>query len=110
MKGKLQLSLFAMMFVTVGCIGMGRKFTTDDVSKIRPCETTKEDLKKMFGKPRLEGIQGGHRTMQWMFAKSGVMGIGMEVGNLVVYLNDKGKVVDYAMNPTTIVDIKDECK
>ncbi len=100
-------------FVVLGCSGsMGRKIDDARVKDIKPCVTTEKELITWFGNPSQRGNQNGLPTMQWMYSKvtAGFASGTTETQNLVVALNQSGKVVQFQLNPTTFPGAKDICQ
>ncbi len=101
----------------VGCasVSQGKKFNIDKVDDIEKCKTIEAQLVTMFGEPQQKGRMSEFKTLTWGYssASTGFMGMGMksEYQNLVVYLNKKGEVVEYVLNPQgQLVNVADPCK
>ena len=97
-----------LLSLACGCISMGAKIDAKKVNDIKACQTTAADLVQMFGEPYQRGMHNGLPTMQWMYATGGVTG--MESQNFWVILNQEGQVLQYQLNPTTVMtNIQDTC-
>ncbi len=107
------LMILGWAFIALGCsASMGRKIDDARVKDIKPCVTTERDLIAWFGDPSQRGNQNGLPTMQWMYSKvtAGFASGTTETQNLVVALNQSGKVVQFQLNPTTFPEVKDVCQ
>jgi len=108
-----RLFIICMLAAVNGCsASMGHKIDDARVKDIKNCVTNEKDLIAWFGQPSQRGNQNGMPTMQWMYSKTtaGFATGSVEQQNLVVILNQAGKVVQYQLNPTTFPEAKDTCQ
>ncbi len=83
-----------------GCATVGRDFPAYQVGRIRIGETTREDIRGMFGPPWREGIEDGTKTWTYGKYQYGLLG-GTSTKDLVVRFDERGVVTSYTYNTTT---------
>jgi len=114
----MSLRLFAPWFGAAVCacsvtMTLGRKVNTVHVSDIRRCVTTERMLLTWFGEPYKQGNENGLPTLEWQYMRMQVGAGGgreRESQSLVVVLNQTGRVVYFALNPTGFArEPKDVC-
>ena len=93
-----------------GCTWLS-KFTYRKVSShIVRCETKEADLRRFYGAPGAMGAKDDYMTLTWFY---NVLGLDFNPDSiqrkLVVFINNKGVVVDYFLNPRAEVAINDKC-
>ena len=90
-------SLFSAFFTA--CITLGKNFTHSNVKSIRTGETTKDDIRKLFGSPWLSGINDGE--LSWTYGNYEYSLFGeRKAKDLVVQFDDKGMVTSYTFSTT----------
>jgi len=88
----------AMIF-SAGCATVGQDFPTDQVKKIQIGQTTKEEVRAMFGEPWRVGLEDGLETWSYgqykyqMFSEK-------DAKDLVVRFADDDVVESYTFNTT----------
>ena len=91
--------LTGMSWFTSGCITMGKDFPVSNVSVIKIGQTTKIEIRKLFGSPWLSGIQDGELVWTYgnydysLFSKR-------EAKDLVIQFDEKGVVTTYTFSTT----------
>ncbi len=88
------------LLVLGGCATVGREFPVGPVSLIKIGETTRDEIRKMFGDPWRTGIEDGRKT--WTYARYHYSAFGpAQTRDLVVRFDPQGKrVVSYSFNST----------
>ena len=88
-----------MSLFTSGCITMGKDFPVLNVSVIEIGQTTKIEIRKLFGSPWLSGIQNG--KLAWTYGNYDYSLFGeRKAKDLVVQFNNKGIVKTYTFSTT----------
>jgi outer membrane protein assembly factor BamE (lipoprotein component of BamABCDE complex) len=91
--------LAAAALLGAGCATVGSEFPTEKVPDIRLGETTREEIRSMFGEPWRTGVEDGKPT--WTFARYRYSLFGSEqTKDLVLRFDDQGTVVSYTFNTT----------
>ena len=91
--------LTAMSLFTSGCITLGKDFPVSNVSVIKIGQTTKNEIRKLFGSPWLSGIQNAE--LAWTYGNYDYSLFGKrEAKDLVVQFDDKGIVTTYTFSTT----------
>ncbi len=74
-------------------------------SHIVRCRTTEAEVVKIYGDPDTTGVYSGYTTLTW------ISGLGIDTfqRELLVFVNNKGVVVDYALNPQGEMAVVDQC-
>lgn len=91
------VALLAM--IMVGCATVGSDFATDRVDQIRIGETTREQVRDMFGEPWRTGIEDGKPT--WTYGKYRWSAFSdAQTTDLVIRFDDQGRVSSYVYNTT----------
>lgn len=94
----IMLILFALFFT--GYATVGRDFPSDKISRIHIGETTKEDIRVMFGPPWRTGFEGDGTTT-WTYGKYEYELLQNAVArDLVVRFDKYGMVYSYTYNTT----------
>ncbi|WP_404366015.1 outer membrane protein assembly factor BamE [Marinobacter sp.] len=89
----------ATTLLFAGCATVGQDFATDRVTDIEVNETTRAEIREMFGEPWRKGIEDGKVT--WTYGKYRWSAFGTaETTDLVVRFNKDGTVSSYAYNTT----------
>lgn len=89
----------AAVLVTASCATVGRDFPDGRVSGIRLNETTRDEIRAMFGPPWRVGVEDGRRT--WTYGRYRYSLFGeASTKDLVVRFDTQGMVVSYSYNTT----------
>ena len=98
-KSILAAILCAAMLGVAGCATVGEDFASQGVSQIEIGDTTRDDIREMFGEPWRTGVEDGKRT--WTYGKYRWSAFGdAETKDLVIRFNDDGTVSSYVYNTT----------
>jgi hypothetical protein len=104
----IRITLISLFFLFSACATTGRNFDESVfMNQIKKCQTTKAELRELLGKPRQEGIQAGYKTLQYNYALA-IVG-SFTTKSAIVFLNSSDVVVDFALNPVGLVEVRDEC-
>ncbi|MAE70432.1 MAG: hypothetical protein CME06_08200 [Gemmatimonadetes bacterium] len=94
---KILLATLLPVFVVFGCVRVGRDFPATDVPDIEIGETTRADVRVMFGEPWRTGIENGDPT--WTFGRYEYKLFGeTETKDLVIRFDSRGVVSGYSFN------------
>jgi hypothetical protein len=89
----------ATLILSAGCATVGRDFPVDQVKMIKIGETTKKEIRNMFGEPWRVGLEDGLET--WSYGKYHYsMFSEKDAKDLVVRFTDKDVVESYTFNTT----------
>ena len=81
------------------CITLGKNFPHSNVKSIRTGETTKNDIRKLFGSPWLSGINDGE--LAWTYGNYDYSLFGdRKAKDLVIRFDEKGIVTTYTFSTT----------
>ena len=81
------------------CATVGRDFPAERVSEIRIHQTTRDEIRSMFGPPWRVGIEDGRQT--WTYGRYLYRLFGeTSTKDLVVRFDDRGIVASYSFNTT----------
>ena len=81
------------------CITLGKNFPHSNVKSIRTGETTKNDIRKLFGSPWLSGINDGE--LAWTYGNYDYSLFGdRKAKDLVIRFYEKGIVTSYTFSTT----------
>ena len=84
---------------TSGCVTLGKDFPEANVSVIKISQTTKNEIRKLFGSPWLSGIQDG--KLAWTYGNYDYSLFGKrEAKDLVIQFDEKGVVTTYTFSTT----------
>tara|TARA_Y100001970_G_C14232013_1_gene859225 strand:+ start:531 stop:872 length:342 start_codon:yes stop_codon:yes gene_type:complete len=90
---------FIFLFFISSCLTLGKDFPHLKVKSIKNGETTKGDIRKLFGSPWLSGINNGELT--WTYGNYDYSLFGKkEAKDLVIQFDDKGIVSTYTYSTT----------
>jgi outer membrane protein assembly factor BamE (lipoprotein component of BamABCDE complex) len=82
-----------------GCASVGRDFPTDAIENIRIGETSRSQIREMFGAPWRVGIEDGREV--WTYGKYRYRLFGeASTTDLVIRFDKKGTVTSYTYNTT----------
>ena len=88
-----------MVLFTTGCMTLGKDFPVSSVSVIKIGQTTKNEVRKLFGSPWLSGIQDG--KLAWTYGNYDYSLFGKrKAKDLVVQFDEKGVVTTYTFSTT----------
>ena len=119
-----KLILIILVATVTGCMSMqakhGKRFSYEDVKKIKRCVTTENEVINNFGEPIKVGIQSRYKTLNWSYSdftmspfqsnEEFIEKASKNSGTLIIFINDEEIVVDYAFNPQGLVQVVDNCK
>tara|TARA_X000001036_G_scaffold49939_1_gene39902 strand:- start:109 stop:495 length:387 start_codon:yes stop_codon:yes gene_type:complete len=87
------------LFIFSGCITLGKDFPAVNVSSIKIGQTTKSEVRKLFGPPWLSGNKDGELT--WTYGNYDYSLFGeRKAKDMVVQFDDKGVVTTYTYSTT----------
>ena len=91
--------LAGISLFTSGCVSLGKDFSESNVSLIKIGQTTKNEIRKLFGSTWLSGIQDGELT--WTYGNYDYSLFGKrEAKDLVIQFDEKGVVTTYTFSTT----------
>lgn len=97
------LALTLPLLLSAGCAKVGRDFPVAPVTRIEIGETTREEIRTMFGQPWRTGIEDGQST--WTYANYRYSAFGPEkTRDLLIRFDEDGKVSSYTFNSTYAED------
>jgi len=91
------------LLLIVSCATVGKDFPTDPVTLIKMGETTKTDIRRMFGEPWRTGIENGQKTWTFGYYKYRLFGETV-TRDLVVRFDDRDRVASYTFSTSDIID------
>ncbi len=91
--------LLTLSTMVVSCMSIGRPFPKESVRAITIGTTTREDVRKMFGKPYRTGLEDGQETWTYFYGKKQILEKS-EATDLVVRFEDNGTVRSYSFSTT----------
>jgi hypothetical protein len=86
-----------MLLAGYGCITVGKRFYSDDLSWIVKNQTTKDDVYDELGEPFRVGNDSGKLTWTYGYYKYSLFG-STRTKDLVFYFNSSGRVDSYVFN------------
>ena len=89
--------VFFMLLAGYGCITVGKRFYSDDLSWIVKNQTTKDDVYDELGEPFRVGNDSGKLTWTYGYYKYSLFG-STRTKDLVFYFNSSGRVDSYVFN------------
>ena len=96
---KLSILCVGFVFITSGCLTLGKDFPKEYVSEIKIGQTTKSQIRKLFGAPWLSGIQDG--KLAWTYGNYDYSVFGeRKAKDMVVQFDKKGLVTSYTFSTT----------
>jgi hypothetical protein len=93
----ISLSIFVLLIG--GCANVGKDFPDQKVPEIRIGETTREDIRSLFGSPWRVGLEDGQRTWTYGRYRAGLFGA-KAAKDLTVRFDDHGIVTSYSFSTT----------
>jgi len=98
----LSISIFFLSIFTFfisSCITLGQNFSESNVKAIRIGQTTKSDIRKLFGSPWLSGINDGE--LAWTYGNYDYSLFGeKKAKDLVIQFDKKGIVTTFTFSTT----------
>jgi len=96
---KILILLAGISLFTSGCVTLGKDFPEEKVSVIKIGQTTKNEIRKLFGSPWLSGSQDGE--LAWTYGNYDYSIFGKrEAKDLVIQFDEKGVVTTYTFSTT----------
>ena len=96
---KLLILLIGLLFYASACITLGKDFPVSNVPSINVGQTTKSEVRKLFGSPWLSGNQDG--DLAWTYGNYNYSVIGdRKAKDLVILFDDNGVVTSYTFSTT----------
>jgi outer membrane protein assembly factor BamE (lipoprotein component of BamABCDE complex) len=93
------LTLFTGLLFFSSCISLGKDFPVSHVPAIKIGQTTKSEVRKLFGSPWLSGNQDGE--LAWTYGNYDYSVFGeREAKDLVIQFDDNGVVTTYTFSTT----------
>ncbi len=92
-------AVFAVFLLSAGCATVGRDFPDELVSRITAHETTREQIRSMFGPPWRVGLEDGQRTWTYGRYRYSIFK-DASTKDLVIRFDRKGVVSSYTFNTT----------
>lgn len=93
------LVTLVMILTVTACATAGKSFPVTAVKDIKIGETTKKDIRSMFGNPWRTGLEDGQET--WTYGQYRYSPFkGSESSDLVVRFDNAGKVGSYSYSTT----------
>ena len=91
--------LAGISLFTSGCVTLGKDFPEVKVSVIKIGQTTKNEIRKLFGSPWLSGIQDGE--LAWTYGNYDYSVIGdRKAKDLVIQFDENGLVTTFTFSTT----------
>lgn len=85
----------ALVMFLGGCGTIGQNFNYDNVGKIVKNQTTKEEIRRLFGPPISKGMENGRDRWTYQYSKKYVGGKDYNK-ELVLIFDDNGKVLAFS--------------
>lgn len=90
--------VLALLASTIGCATVGHEFSPDRVPQITIGQTTKSDMRLMFGEPYRRGIDDGDSTWTYVHYKFRLFGEHMKTRDLLIRWDRDDRVRSYSYN------------
>lgn len=91
-------SLLGLLAYTAGCATVGHEFSPARVPQITIGQTTKSDIRLMFGEPYRRGIDDGDSTWTYVHYKFRLFGEHMKTRDLLIRWDKEERVRSYSYN------------
>jgi len=91
--------IIMIILLSSGCATVGQDFPVTSVYKIEIGESTKSEIRSMFGPPWRIGIEDGKRTWTYGNYSYGIIGQ-KQAKDLVIRFDDQDIVVSYTFSTT----------
>ena len=96
---KLFTLLTGLLFFASSCISLGKDFPESHVPAIKIGQTTKSEVRKLFGSPWLSGNQDGE--LAWTYGNYDYSVFGeRKAKDLVIQFDDNGVVITFTFSST----------
>ena len=96
---KILTLLTGLLFLVSSCISLGENFPVSHVTTIKIGQTTRSEVRKLFGSPWLSGNQDGE--LAWTYGNYDYSVFGeRQAKDLVVQFDDNGIVTTYTFSTT----------
>lgn len=96
---KISILSTGLLFFASGCITLGKDFPVAHVPAIKIGQTTKSEVRKLFGPPWLSGSQDGE--LAWTYGNYDYSLFGeRKAKDLVLQFDDNGVVTTYTFSTT----------
>ena len=99
LRGVLLISLSMFVLLINGCASVGKDFPDQKVPEIRIGETTREEVRSLFGAPWRVGLEDGQRTWTYGRYRTGLFGA-KAAKDLTVRFDDRDIVTSYSFSTT----------
>ena len=97
--GKFLALLIGLFFYASACITLGKDFAESNVPTIKVGQTTKSEVRKLFGSPWLSGHQDGE--VAWTYGNYDYSFFGdRKAKDLVIQFDNNGVVTGYTFSTT----------
>ena len=97
MYAKRMIIAVLVLMVVCGCLSVGKRFDSDDLSWIMKNRTTKDDVYDELGEPFRVGSDSGKLTWTYGYYKYNLVGA-TRTKDLIIYFNKDGTVDSYVFN------------
>jgi hypothetical protein len=96
---KILTLLMGLLFFSSSCISLGQDFPVSNVPAINIGQTTKNEVRKLFGSPWLSGNQDGE--LAWTYGNYDYSVFGeRKAKDMVIQFDDNGVVTTYTFSTT----------
>jgi hypothetical protein len=93
------LCVLLLCLGVAGCMTVGRQFPVDPVTEIHIGETSRDEIRHLFGEPWRTGLEDGQRT--WTYAHYRYSAFAdAQTRDLVIRFDPRGVVASYTFNST----------
>ncbi len=96
------------LFGLTGCVQWSKYTYVKVRSNIIRCKTTEDEVRKVYGEPDTVGSRSGYMTLMWSYSIFG-LDDPLFLRELIVFVNTKGVVVDYVLDPHGEAAVVDKC-
>ena len=100
------LLMLSLLLASAGCLSVGTKFESDDLSWIVPGVTTRAHIQQKLGDPFRVGVDDNKPTWTYGYYRYRVIG-STATKDLVIYFSKNGTVDSYTFN-TSFTDDKNK--
>lgn len=102
-RSMLVMLAMALVFTGLSCARVGKDFPTDPVKTITIGQTTKADIRNLFGEPWRTGIENGQRTWTYGYYRYKLFGTTV-TRDLLVRFDDRDRVASYTYSTSDYED------
>lgn len=96
---KKTIALLLLMLFLTACASVGQPYPEDKVGELRIGETTRSEVRQLFGDPWRTGLESGQETWTYGHYRYSVFAA-EQTSDLVVRFNEQGRVASYTYNRT----------